>query len=107
MRSVLISACAFLLLSGCGRNSSDPPQATINPSQGGTNPQKKETPPTGNPGAGTKQEGPSVAAGPGFDADDPQQTLRWLIRSAAKLRTTPPGDQAALDREWADYTRAV
>ena len=106
MRSILVSACALLLLSGCGRNSSDPPQAATNPSPDGTNPQKKETPAVGNPGA-AKQANPPTAAGPGFDADDPQQTLRWLIRSAAKLRATPPGDKAALDREWADYTQAV
>jgi hypothetical protein len=107
MRSILVSVCALLLLSGCGRNSSDPPQAATNPSQGGTDPQKKEPPGKGNPGAGTKQENPGNAAGPGFSADDPQQTLGWLIRSAAKLRATAPGDQAALDREWAAYRQAI
>jgi hypothetical protein len=107
MRSVLTFACALLLLSGCGRNSSDPPQAAKNPSQGTTNPQQKGTPHTGDPGAGTKQDNPANAAGPGFSADDPQQTLGWLIRSAAKLRAAAPGDRAALDREWAAYTQAV
>jgi hypothetical protein len=107
MRAVLTFACALVLLSGCGRNSSDSPQAATNPSKDGTNPQQKGAPHTGDPGAGTKQGNPADAAGPGFSASDPQQTLGWLIRSAAKLRATAPGDQAALDREWAAYTQAV
>src|SRR5262245_57452486 len=112
MRPILVSACALLLLSGCGRNSSDTPQAAGKSSQGGAEPQaKKQPPPAGNqgtdPGPGAKQGSPPVAAGPGFDADDPQKTLNWLIRSAAKLRATPPADQAAVDRAWADYAQAV
>jgi hypothetical protein len=107
MRSALVAACTLLTLSGCGRNSADPPQAAMNSSPGGTSSQKPETPPAGDPGAGAKPETPPVAAGPGFDVDDPQQTLRWLIRSAAKLRATPPGDAAALDKEWAGFDKTV
>ena len=117
MRSFVVSACALLMLSGCGGNAQGPPQAAINSSPNGTNPQtNKERPPddpqTGgakntNANSQTKPSDPPNAGGPGFAPDDPEQTLRWLIRTAAKVRATPPADKAALDRAWADYTHAL
>ncbi len=114
MRLILASVCALFLLSGCGRAPSESKTAAIQTSQrGGPSLPRTETPtaPNSEPKAGTKtdpgpaakQEPPSDRSGPTFSTDDPQQTLAWLIRSAAKVRATPPGDQAALDREWQNF----
>ncbi len=119
MRYALVPACALLLLPGCGRNASEPPQAAITP--GGD---KKD--PAGNPdgpsaadagrgsggdkaaqGSGVKQaSGTPTAAGP-LNLDDPRQTLDWLIRQFAKVRATAPKDQNALEQAWADFAKAA
>src|SRR5690348_1636343 len=81
MRSILASTCALLLLSGCGRSSSESPPAAINSSPSGTASQSgKEKPNTTstqpNPDkktnvAAAKHEAPSIPDGRPFSENDP------------------------------------
>ncbi len=126
MRCLLLSACALLLLSGCGRNPPDAPRASINPAKDGTssdsrkgeasdgkkddNPAAKKDNPTPKkevPETGVKKDGTPAANGAAFDPGDAHKTLQWLIASAAKVRALPPEDKAVVDKAWADYTHTL
>jgi hypothetical protein len=116
MRSVVVCACALFLLCGCGRDSQEPPKAALNSAPGATNPApQQENSSATNTGqnpknpqtAQAKPQVPPTAGGPQFAPDSPEQTLRWLIRSAAPVRAAPRGDMAALESAWKGYTRAV
>jgi hypothetical protein len=117
MRYVLVPACALLLLSGCGRNPADPPQAAINSGrdksppdgkQQGSSSSDKEKGPDATKGTPQgKQPGGTPSGASTFGPADARRTLDWLIHHFAKVRATRPDDPNALEREWGDFTRAL
>jgi hypothetical protein len=119
MRSLVVSACALFIVCGCGRDSQEPPKAALNSPPGATNstPQTEKSPGANSgtnpansqivPAAAQAKQGSPTASGPQFAADSPEQTLRWLIRSAAKVRAAPRGEKSAVESAWKEYTRAL
>jgi hypothetical protein len=113
MRYLLVSACALLLLSGCGRNPADTPQAAITPGRAKTPPEGKQKGPSpSDKGKGVqtpqgKQPGGTQGEPRAFDSADARKTLDGLIRDFAKVRATRPDDPNALERKWGDFAHAL